>query len=118
MAGTSLDRVDYIQGGLNSKAGHLVTAADITKRGYFLTAFRYGYGTAGMEMAATRRVQGTGHLTLDNNTLTFLLDNRIGNRYRRKQGPGVGMEGVFIQLRRVSNLNDATQVHDGDAVAD
>jgi hypothetical protein len=70
----------------------------------------------GVEVAAGRWIDGGGDFALQNGPIPGPV--RIGNRDRRQQGLGVGMERVRIQSLPFGDLDDAPEVHDRNPVAD
>ena len=69
-----------------------------------------------VEMAAAGRIHRGRHITLQNDPL-FLMMN-IRNRNRGEKGLGVWMNGIAVQLIRLSQLHDSAKIHDCDSVAD
>ena len=59
----------------------------------------------GMEMTASGREQGAGHLPLEDDVLPFGLHRRIGDRHGRQQGPGIGMQRIMIEIHAGGNLH-------------
>ena len=48
---------------------------------------------------------------------SFLMGGRwVGTGDGRKQGSGVGMDGVFVNTLTRSQLDDVSQVHHGDSI--
>lgn len=70
---------------------------DIPERRHGLAALGYRHKAARVEGAARGRVKGTGHFTLQDDTFTRLLDDRVGNRHGGKKRAGIGVEGIFIK---------------------
>jgi hypothetical protein len=59
-----------------------VTTANITQEWNGLTTLRYGQRAAGVEMAARRRIQWAGHFFSQDDSLPFLLDERVSYWHR------------------------------------
>jgi hypothetical protein len=51
---------------------------------------------AGVEVAARRRADRARHVALQHDALA--LDRRVGDRHRRQQGLGVGVQRVAVQV--------------------
>ena len=62
------------------------------------------------------RIDGTGDISLENNS--FLFHGGVRRRGGRQQGLGIGVQGAPIEFFTISELHDFTQVHDGHPVAD
>src|SRR5439155_13455397 len=73
-------------------------------------------GTARVERTAGRRRYGARRFALDGRALMAPL--RIGNRNRFEQSARIGMRRVPEDTVDGTLLDDAAQIHDGDAVAD
>src|SRR5215468_4104658 len=69
-----------------------------------------------MKMTAGRRLQRARHIATQPDALA--LHPWIGYRDRRQQRFGVGMFRRRIELTRRCRLDDAAEIHDGDAPAD
>ena len=72
-------------------AGDMMTGGDLPQGRHLGAAARFRMRAAGVEMAAGRRPQGTGHVALDHALGT--ADPRIGHRHRREKGFRIGMQG-------------------------
>ncbi len=93
-----------------------MTGLDASKRwNLAITQAFFGNRTAGMEGAAARRIEGARHVTLQQEAP--FSSCRVGLGSRAQQGLGVWMAGVFVDLLRGRELDDAAQVHDGYAAA-
>ena len=82
---------------LKPDAGHLVATTDIPQWRDCLATFRYGQGAAGVETAASRWVQWTGHLPFEDDSLTLLLYEGVSYGHRRKQRLGIGVQRILIE---------------------
>ena len=58
--------------------------------------FRPSGFAAGMETASPRRIEGAGHLPLEENMFPLSLHGRIGDRNRREQSTRIGMKRVVV----------------------
>src|SRR5665647_998031 len=97
-------------------AGGVVVPGDVHVRGVDLLASVDGLGAAWMETAARRDVDWVRRLALEDHV--FALGEWVRHRDHADQGLGVGVFRVGHHLERLADLDDAAQVHDGDAVAD
>ena len=73
-------------------------------------------GAAGMEAAARRRIERARHLALQHDAAA--LGPRLGHRDRRQQRAAVGVARRGEQRLGVRGLDDAAEIHHGDAVGD
>src|SRR5215469_17808337 len=69
-------------------------------------------GAAWVEMAARRRMDRVRHLALEDDALA--LHFGVGDRHRREEGLGIGVERGRVELARCRDLDDAAQIHDRD----
>ena len=69
-----------------------------------------------MKRATARRINGIGNISLDGER--FCPAVRIRQRNRLQQGPGIGMSGVTAEILGGGKLDNRTQIHHGNAVAD
>ena len=69
-----------------------------------------------VEMAARRRIQGTGNIALQNDALGGSAP--IGNGDGRDEGLGIGMPRAGKQIEAMPQFNDTTQIHHRNTVAD
>src|ERR1700675_3327718 len=69
-----------------------------------------------MKMAAGWRLNGARDLAAQSDALPFYF--RIRNRDRRQQRFGVGVQRRGIKLAGWRGLDDAPEIHDGNALAD
>src|SRR5882724_12889110 len=84
--------------------GVVLTTRFALENRFVLTADSLHHGTTRMEAAALRDFQGAGQVTAQNDPLAMLLDLRIRDRYRRKEGTSVGMLWARIKLITVSKF--------------
>ena len=68
-----------------------------------------GIAAAGMEGAAGRRVNGAGHVSLEDDPLLLAL--RVRHGHCGEQGNGIRVEGGRVKLCRVGTLHDLAQIH-------
>src|SRR5438876_2587971 len=66
--------------------------------GLNLAANLLSHGTASMETAAGRDIDGAGQITSEDNTLPPFLDLRVGDRHGREQGFGIRMLWGCIEI--------------------
>ena len=85
--------------------------------GGFGAAARMRIGAAGVEMTARRRVDRARHVALEDDALA-LARARLRDRHGRQQRLGVGMQRHLEQALLVGHLDDAAEIHDGDAMRD
>src|SRR5262249_36477966 len=72
--------------------------------------------TPGVERAAGRRPNRARRVALQHGAPT--LDGRVGDRHRRHQCLGVGMQRCGIKIARSGDLDDLAEIHHRDAGAD
>ena len=99
-----VDLVGAVARGLD--AGGPVVGFYFAEFGDYRLAAVDGDGAAGVEDAAAGRVQGAGHLAAEQDAFPLGVDYRVGDRHRRQQRPGVGVERVGVNLVAVGNLDD------------
>ncbi len=90
--------------------------ADVGLRGGRRAAHVHRFGAARVERAAGRRVLGVRHLAGQHHA--YIAPVRIGLRYRRNERLGIGMARPGEQRIGRRGLDDASQVHHRDGVAD
>ena len=73
-------------------------------------------GAAGVKAAAGRRIERARHLALQHDAAALGL--RLGHRDRRQQRAAIGVAGRGEQRLRFGGLDDAAEIHHGDAVGD
>lgn len=83
-----------------------------------LPATLCGVGTAGMETAAAWGIHGARNIALQQDTLPRLILLWIGQRYCGKQRLGIGVDRMVAKLIAFSQLHQAAQIHDANAVGD
>src|SRR5712691_7617211 len=76
------------------------------------------FPAARVEAAPRRWVHRRGHVARQDDPLAFRLDRRVGDRYRGEQRLAVRVEGTFVEVDPVRELDDLPEVHHCDAVAD
>ncbi len=72
---------------------------------------------AWMKNATRRRVKWARHLSRQDSVFARCLDNRVRYRHCREQRPGVGVPRIVEQGLAVGDLDNLSQIHDGDAAA-
>ena len=77
-----------------------------------------GPRAAGVEAAARRRVDRVGRLAADQRAGPRAVLLGVGDRDRRQQGAGVGMDRLGVELLGGRELDQLAQVHDCDPVGD
>ncbi len=96
-----------------------MTGLDLAQRGVVDVAESVlGRRAARVKVAAGRRRGGAGHVAGQHHRAPPFLDHGVGDRHRRKQRLGVGVQGLAVELVVDGELDDATQVHHGDPVGD
>src|SRR5215471_18714061 len=81
-----------------------------------LRAARHADGTARVEAAAGRRLDGAGDVALEEDALA--LHRRVGDGHRGEKRLRVGMLRVVVELLARGDLHDLAQVHHGYARGD
>ncbi len=71
---------------------------------------------AGVELTALGWIDGAGDIAFQEDGV--LLCVGVGGRDGSQEGDGVGVGGVVKELNGVGQLDEVTQIHDTDAVAD
>jgi hypothetical protein len=95
-----------------------MTTTQISEFRIHFVAYIHHPRTASAEVAAFGRVGWTGHISLQDNALAFLLDDRVGNRYGAQQGLSVRMQGIVVDLVPIRQLGQLAQIHHRDAITD
>jgi hypothetical protein len=95
-----------------------VALGDLLQRGVDGGARVEHLGAAGPEVAAARRIERARDVALEDDPLPLPLAAGVGDRHRRQQRLRVRVLRLARQPLGVGDLDDPTQVHDGDAVAD
>ena len=95
-----------------------VPAAVIFERRIFDFAAFERDGTARMEAAARRRVDRRWNIARKDDPFAAAFDGRVGDRNRREQRLGVGMQRVLRRALAIGQLDDLADVHHGDARRD
>lgn len=85
------------------------------RRNLFRTFFR-GIAASCSEGTSAWHIQWTGYISFENDSLLLSADFRIRYRYRRKQGEGVGMNGMIVQLIRIGDFHDLSKIHHRNSV--
>ena len=93
-----------------------MSTSDILQLGFLSGTDFFGYWTAWMEPATERRIDRTGNVALEYDSLLFLL--RIGLWNGRHQRDGIRMERIIKELLLVGKFGDLSQVHYGHPLAD
>src|SRR5689334_4015666 len=81
-----------------------------------LTAKRLAIGAARMKSATGRRIDGTGHIPLQDDA--FLLPARLGHRHGRKERPCIRVFSIPVNGFTGGDFDDLAQVHNRHAMAD
>ena len=100
----------------DADAGDRVAGRDLAQVWIDLRALRDGFGAARVEAAAGGRVNRRRHVAVEHDAVA--LARRVGDGDGREQGARVGVERVGVKLGGRGDLDDAAEVHDGDAVRD
>ena len=86
------------------------------ERRILVLAHRRAVKASGMEGASRRRMDGGGDIPRQDDSR--LLQLGIGYRGCGQEGLRIGMQGPFVKDLSWGDLNDFSQVHDRDPVAD
>ena len=97
-------------------AGNIMPIVCLHEGRVINSALFHGFGAAGMEAAARRRIGGGWHVTLEQYALLGI--GGVGVRYGRDKRLGVGMQRATIYIVVVADLHHLAQIHHADAVAD
>ena len=100
-----------------AQAGDMVAGCDLDQGRRRHLAVGHRIGAAGMEMAAGRRLGRARHVAL-HDPLAHAAPLGIGRGGGRQQRLGVGMQGLGEQGALGRELDDATEIHHRDAMAD
>src|SRR5215831_2858023 len=100
---------------LTQMTGDQLPGPHLAQRGCFHSASFNYVGTAGMKMAATRRINRARHVSLQQPLPPLYA--RIGYRHCQQELLGVRMQGLGEQRSFVGVLDDAAEIHDRDLVA-
>ena len=95
-------------------AGHIMVAAEILVDRRFDLANVLCIMTTGVEIATGRWIHGAGNTAFKENSFHIVF--RVRYRNRRHQRLRVGMLRVRKQFLSVSQLNNLSQIHNGDAI--
>src|SRR5689334_17918523 len=93
-----------------------MAGAAFAQLGIALRAVGPGDRAARVEMAARRWMNGTGNVSLQHDALA--LHGRIGDRHRRQERLGIGMERLVVEVARRRDLYDPSEVHYSDTGRD
>lgn len=104
--------------GLNEMAGDPVVLSDLAKGwDFFLTMFPAD-SASGMKVAAGLEGNRAWGLSFQDDSFSGGLHHWIWNRHSRKQCHGIRMPGKTVEVVPVGNLDNLSQVHDGNPMAD
>ncbi len=76
-----------------------------------------GFPATGAEMTSGWWIRRRRHIALEEDAL-FGMEVGVGHRHGRKQGLGVRVRRVAVQIRLHPLLDDLPQIHDSYAVRD
>src|SRR5207245_1807489 len=96
--------------------GRIMAIFDLLPQRLLGLALGHGLRTAGVEAAASGRVQGTWHITAEEDAGP--CDTWLGGGHRREQGLRVGVQGMGKEFIRSGPLDDFSQIHHEHAGAD
>ena len=103
---------------LIQETGNLVPIAQILQcRNLFPTPVG-SLRTSVMERTTGRSPRQTRDFPVNRDSLTSVLDFRIGYGDSSKKRLGIGMQGMLIELFTRSYLHNTAKVHDKNAVTD
>lgn len=94
--------------------GGEMTGRDCPEQRRLAATARHRVGTTGVEVAAHRPIDWTGHVTWQDDALRTRAG--LGYRNRGKQGLRIGMLGIGEQSALVGQFDNAAKVHDRDTV--
>src|ERR1700712_274366 len=97
-------------------AGHPVAVIALPQQRCLAAAAWLRDRAPGVEMTAARRVDRARHFALEPNALPFHFWVRY--RHRRQQGFGIGMTRRVVERLGRRRLDDAAEIHHGDALGD
>ncbi len=97
--------------------GDVVAGAKLAPFGILLAADIDGDGTAIVEAAGGRGIEGRGNVAGENDPVASALNGRVWDGDGGEEGLSVGVEGFAVEGVAGGKLDDLTKVHDGDAVA-
>jgi len=86
--------------------------------GILLAATVRNLGTTGVKVTACGRVDDTGDIPLQDNSFLEPLWRRFRGRNRGHKRPGIGVKRILIEVVAVRHLDDSSQIHDRDPIAD
>src|SRR5262245_5759590 len=96
--------------------GRIMPISDFLPGWLLGLALRHGLRTAGVEAAASRRIQGTWHISAEEDAGP--CDTGLGGGHRREQGLRVGVQGMGKEFIRSGPLDNFSQIHHEHAGAD
>src|SRR5262249_15380258 len=94
----------------------IVPISDLLPQRLLGLALGHGLRTAGVEAAASGRIQGTWHITAEEDAGP--CDTGPGGGHRRERGLCVGMQRMGKEFIRSGPLDDFSQIHHEHAGAD
>jgi hypothetical protein len=99
-------------------AGDIVAGAHIHERRFYFSADIHHVRTPGVEVAAYRSVGRAWEIALHDDSLSLLLNGRLGNGNGAEEPFGVRMQCPAEDLLALGKLHDLAEIHNGHAVAD
>src|SRR5215813_12085738 len=96
--------------------GRIMPISDLLPQRLLGLALGHSLRTAGVEAAASGRIQGTWHITAEQDA--GLGDTGPGGGHRREQGLRVGVQGMGKEFIRSGPLDDFSQIHHEHTGAD
>ena len=110
----SLDDVD----GLRKVTGNGVPLPSVDERGFFLGTDVLCLPTPSSEATSGWRVDGAGHIALEDDATPHAFADRVGYGDGRQQRLALRVRRPAVDAVTVARLDDLAEVHDHDLVAD
>jgi len=99
-------------------AGGQAASWKLSQRRLLLPADTGRVEAAGMETASTRRVDRTWHVARKHDALPAVAGTDLRDRHRGEKGLCIGMHGALIKLVGWGELDDLSEIHNGDPIGD
>src|SRR5262245_16481482 len=96
--------------------GRIMPMSDLLPQRLLGLTLRHGLRTAGVEAATSGRIQGTWHITAEEDAGP--CDTGPGGGHRREQSLCVGVQGIGKEFIRSSPLDNFPQIHHEHAGTD
>src|SRR5439155_23928790 len=99
-------------------AGAQAASCKLSQRRLLLAADSGCVGTAGMETASARRVDRTWYVACEDDALPAVAGADLRDRHRGEKRLRIGMHRALIELLGRGELDDLSEIHDGDPIGD